>query len=105
MSANLAMGRCGHQSGLEFGRCDISARYAIEWNMPDTSAEGSDVDLGWIFGVGLNAVAPFEVVARDASPVFAPVVRDPGRRFEAGCVKSVWIPRVDGDVVDVTIPV
>jgi len=73
--------------------------------MPDTSAKGGDVNLARVFGIGCNAVTPFEVVAGDACPMFASVMGDPGRRLETGCVKHIGILRIDSDVVDVTIAV
>src|ERR1019366_1148539 len=55
--------------------------------------------------VDCHAVAPFEIVARDALPGEAAIRAAPRGRFEAGGVQHARVLRVQGDVVDVLIPI
>src|SRR5215471_7475183 len=73
--------------------------------VPNAAAECRDVDHPGIGGVGNYAMAPFEVVAGDALPMLAAVRRSPRRGLESGGVEHLWIARVDGDVVDVLVPI
>src|SRR5262249_28116491 len=73
--------------------------------MPDASAEGGDVDKAFAGRVGNHTMPPFEVVATNAAPCFAPVGRTPGGRLESARVERVRIAWIDGYIVDVLIAI
>jgi len=69
--------------------------------VPDSAAVSGDVNQGGVVGVEDDAVAPFEVVALDASPAHAAVGGTIGSSVKTADIERLGMARVDGQVVDV----
>ena len=48
-------------------------------------------------------MSPFEIEARYARPMLAPVRGPPGGRFKSGSIQDVCVPRINRNVVNVTV--
>src|SRR5258705_5248420 len=71
--------------------------------VPDTSAEGCDVDLIAILRVRNHPLSPLEIESRNACPMQTAVGRAPGGRLEACRVKNLGINWINGNVINVAI--
>src|ERR1019366_8997994 len=94
-------------TGGDDGRVDVfgRARVAGFRAIPDTAAEGSDVEHASVQGIGHDAVSPLEVVAGHARPRAAAIQAAPDGRFKAAGEQVRRVGGVRGDVVDVGVAI
>src|ERR1019366_3984050 len=91
----------------DFGGDDVLGRLrvAIRGTVPDTAAEGGDIDHLRVVWVRYHAVTPLEVVAPYPLPGDAAVERAPCGILETAGVERLGVVRVNGNVIDVLIAV
>src|SRR5215475_5145676 len=93
-------------SGLHFRGSNVSdARLPVRISVPNTSAEGGDVNRIRIRGIRNDPMSPLEIESGNARPVFPAIQGPPGGGLESRGIEPVRISGIDGDVIDVPVTI
>src|SRR5215510_6546311 len=92
--------------GLHFRGPNVSdARLPVRISVPNTSAEGGDVNRIRIRGIRNDPMSPLEIEPGNARPVFPAIEGPPGGGLESRGIEPVRIAGIDGHVIDVPVAV